>query len=57
MLASSESVGGGAPSATTVQGNTAHGNGPADVISDGSGPGNRVVGNRCDTSVPDGLCR
>jgi nitrous oxidase accessory protein NosD len=57
LLASASSVGGPDPSDTTVRGNTLGGNTPADLVSDGSGDGNRVAGNRCETSVPDGLCK
>jgi hypothetical protein len=57
LLGSASSVGGPDPSGTTVRGNTLAGNTHADLLSDGSGDGNRVAGNRCETSVPDGLCR
>jgi nitrous oxidase accessory protein NosD len=57
LLASASSVGGPDPSGTTVRGNVLDGNTPADLLSDGSGDGNRVAGNRCETSVPAGLCR
>jgi Right handed beta helix region len=57
VLASAKSVGGGDPTGTTVRGNALGGNEPADLLSDGSGAGNRVAGNRCATSAPDGLCR
>ena len=52
LLASAASVGGGDPTGTTVRGNTARGNGPADLVYDGSGSGNRLTANRCGTSVP-----
>jgi hypothetical protein len=57
VLASSASVGGGAPRATSIHGNTSRGNAPADLLYDGSGAGNRLTGNRCGASAPDGLCR
>jgi hypothetical protein len=38
--------------ATTLRANT-----PADLVYDGSGQNNRLTGNGCETSVPDGLCR
>jgi hypothetical protein len=57
VLGSSASYGGVDPSDTSVRGNTARGNAPADLLSDGTGEGNVVVGNRCGTSVPDGLCK
>ena len=56
LLASATSVGGGEPSATTVRRNVALQNGPADLVYDGSGSGNRVVANRCGTSMPSSLC-
>jgi hypothetical protein len=57
VLASSESFGGSAPSDTVVRGNLARANTPADLVYDGSGQNNRLTGNGCETSVPDGLCR
>ncbi len=42
-------------SANTVTANKAHGNVPADLI-DQSGASNRFSANRCDTSIPGGLC-
>jgi hypothetical protein len=56
VLASARSVGGADPRGTVVHGNTARGNGPTDLAFDGSGTRNRVSGNRCTTSLPDGLC-
>ena len=56
LLASATSVGGDEPSATTVRRNVALQNGPADLVYDGSGSGNRVVANRCGTSMPGSLC-
>ena len=56
VLASGHSVGGADPNRTVVRDNDARGNGPADLVSDGSGTANRVAGNRCVTSLPEGLC-
>ena len=56
VLASAASVGGADPTGTLVRENTARGNGPADLVFDGSGAGNTLTGNRCGTSSPDGLC-
>ena len=56
VLVSAGSVGGADPTGTVVRGNTMRGNDPADLVSDGSGSGNRLTENRCGTSVPDGLC-
>jgi hypothetical protein len=36
--------------------NRLRGNVPADIVSDAASTPNVYVGNRCDTSVPDGLC-
>ncbi|MBX6762397.1 MAG: right-handed parallel beta-helix repeat-containing protein [Rubrobacteraceae bacterium] len=49
-------LGGTPPKDNSVVGNTIVRNGP-DIFWDGSGSGNRFVGNRCNTSVPGGLCR
>ena len=56
VLASAGSVGGADPTGTLVRENIARGNGPADLVFDGSGAGNTLTGNRCGTSAPDGLC-
>ena len=36
--------------------NRLSGNGPADIVTDAASTPNVVVGNRCDTSLPDVLC-
>ena len=36
--------------------NRARGNSPADIVTDDASQPNFVIANRCDTSVPDGLC-
>src|SRR5262245_45514048 len=56
VLASATSIGGAEPTRTTVSGNVIRGNEPADLVYDGSGSQNRVAGNRCETSAPEGLC-
>jgi hypothetical protein len=48
---------GSAPSDTVVRGNHVACQHPADLVYDGSGQNNRLTGNGCETSVPDGLCR
>jgi nitrous oxidase accessory protein NosD len=57
LLASAEPFGGNAPSGTLVRGNVLRGNAPVDLAYDGSGSGNTITANRCETSLPDGLCR
>ena len=47
--------GGAAPTDNTVKKNTILGNRP-DIFWDGSGSGNVIKRNRCETSNPDGLC-
>jgi hypothetical protein len=56
-LVSAKPFGGPDPANDLVRGNRAHANAPADLVSDGSGHGNRLLGNDCATSLPDGLCR
>jgi nitrous oxidase accessory protein NosD len=55
-VVSAKSFGGPDPVNDVVRGNRAGGNAPADLVYDGSGHGNRLGGNRCGTSLPDGLC-
>jgi nitrous oxidase accessory protein NosD len=57
VLASAKVGGGPDPRGTVVTGNALEDNAPADLISDASGTSNRIAGNRCQSSVPDGLCR
>jgi hypothetical protein len=54
VLASATSIGGAEPTKTVVSGTGFRGNQPADLVYDGSGMQNRLAGNRCGTSVPDG---
>jgi hypothetical protein len=37
--------------------NTARGNAPADIVKDAASMPNLIIANRCQTSVPDGLCK
>lgn len=57
VLASAKVGGGPDPHGTFVTGNVLAENGPADLVTDGSGTANRLAGNRCRTSLPGGLCR
>jgi len=50
------SLGGSVPQANLVSGNVIIGNQPADIIDDGTGQQNQLLGNLCNTSIPDGLC-
>jgi len=56
VLGSSASAGGGDPNHTVVRGNQLWANTPADLLYDGTGTDNRLSANRCQTSIPDGLC-
>ena len=55
-LVSAKPFGGPDPTGDVVAGNQVDGNAPADLLYDGTGRGNRVIRNDCETSVPDGLC-
>ena len=46
----------GDPNHTVVRGNQLWANTPADLLYDGTGTDNRLSANRCQTSIPDGLC-
>ncbi|MDQ2960835.1 MAG: right-handed parallel beta-helix repeat-containing protein [Candidatus Dormibacteraeota bacterium] len=48
--------GGSSPIDDTVRNNTARHDAPADIVYDGSGSGNRFIGNQCGSSAPSGLC-
>ena len=48
-------IGGAPPTGNQVRGNLVPHNQP-DLFRDGSGTGNAFQGNRCDTSIPLGLC-
>jgi hypothetical protein len=41
----------------TIANNAVLGNQPLDLVNDGLGTGNHFVSNRCETSLPAGLCR
>ena len=56
LLGSAQSVGGSEATGTVVRDNTSRRNAPADLVFDGSGTANQLAGNRCGTSLPDGLC-
>jgi hypothetical protein len=56
VVASTTAFGGAEPTDNLVRKNRARDNKPADLVYDGSGSGNRFIGNHCRTSVPEGLC-
>ena len=56
VVASAKLGGGPDPRDTVVSGNELEDNGPADLVSDGSGTTDRIAGNRCASSLPAGLC-
>jgi nitrous oxidase accessory protein NosD len=56
LLSAEDLTGGQAPSDTVVTDNLVFGNGPYDVFTDGSGSGNRLTGNLCETSAPADFC-
>lgn len=56
LLSAEELTGGSAPSNTVITDNLVFGNGPYDVFTDGSGTGNRLTGNFCETSAPADYC-
>ncbi len=49
-------TGGVDPADNKVTNNSAFGNSPSDISSDGTGTGNDLSGNFCDTSSPSGAC-
>jgi hypothetical protein len=51
-----DAFGGSAASKNRIISNHAFKNKPADIVWDGNGNGNKFRRNRCDTSVPGGLC-
>jgi hypothetical protein len=55
LVASSKAQGGADPTNNTVRGNSLDGNKPADIVWDGSGSGNTVANNHCDTAIPGTL--
>jgi hypothetical protein len=56
VLMSAAPFGGSAPMSDTVKENDARHNTPNDIVWDGSGTGNRFVGNSCGSSSPPHLC-
>jgi hypothetical protein len=48
---------GGVAEHNTIANNAVLGNQPLDLVNDGLGTGNHFVSNRCETSLPAGLCR
>ena len=59
VLLSTASDGGADPTDNTVRNNELHHNEPADIVSDGTGTGNVVKHNQCQTTIPANLggCR
>jgi hypothetical protein len=58
VVISNKSPGSGAdPVNNAVIDNTALDNTPYDLVYDGNGSGNRFEDNRCQTSLPPGLCQ
>ena len=55
-VASTKALGGSASSHNLIEKNHALKNKPADIVWDGKGKGNRFRRNRCDSSLPGGLC-
>jgi hypothetical protein len=56
VVASATPAGGADPVDDLVRRNHAHRNSPVDILYDGSGSGNRFVGNDCGTSTPTWIC-
>ena len=56
-LIDSTPFGGAAPTDNRISGNTIRGNAPLDVVTDGSGSGNRFDGNSCGAASIEGVCR
>jgi nitrous oxidase accessory protein NosD len=56
LMSASDLTDGADPIGNTVKNNTAFQNSPADISSDGTGSGNDLTGNYCDTSSPSGFC-
>jgi nitrous oxidase accessory protein NosD len=55
-VVSAQVFGGPDPEGNVVTANRVRRNAPADLVYDGSGRDNRLVGNDCGASLPDGLC-
>jgi Right handed beta helix region len=58
VIASSKASGGTNPTNNVIRHNTLDRNKPADIVSDGTGTGNIITDNKCDTSLPrhSGFC-
>jgi len=56
VVASTKALGGTVASRNRIVGNQALKNKPADLVWDGQGKGNKFRKNRCNTSLPSGLC-
>ena len=56
IVASTKALGGSVASKNRILGNHALRNNPADIVWDGEGSGNKFRKNRCNTSLPNGLC-
>jgi nitrous oxidase accessory protein NosD len=57
IIIASTPVNGGPPAShNLIHNNRVRDNGPADIVFDGRGRGNRLLGNDCSTSIPKGLC-
>lgn len=54
-VVSTQALGGSDPVGNLIKNNWLKGNEP-DLFYDGTGSGNRFVDNKCETSIPDGLC-
>ena len=48
---------GGVAEHNAIENNVVLGNQPFDLVNDGAGAGNHFFSNRCETSLPAGLCR
>jgi nitrous oxidase accessory protein NosD len=55
VLLSTAPFGGSDPTNNRVKDNDLHGNQPADIVSDQTGTGNRVIDNQCQTAIPGNL--
>jgi Right handed beta helix region len=56
VVLSTAAMGGANPTNNTVRGNYLDHNKAADIVWDGTGSGNKISDNNCDTSIPPHLC-
>ena len=56
LMSAADLAQGADPTGNTVKNNTAFQNTPSDISYDGTGTGNDLSGNYCDTSSPSGFC-